>query len=96
MILSQVVFQTDSSTVPTHQKKSVLIRTSSQVTGIACHASRAVPSATSRKRRLNGSGTIVDYDLRQTTIRWAGFCSRESRKGPALRTRGESEIRNCG
>ena len=31
MILSKVVFQTDSSTVPTHQK-SVLIRTSSQVT----------------------------------------------------------------
>ena len=91
MILSKVVFQTDSSTVPTHQKKSVLIRTSSQVTGIACHASRAVPLATSRKRRLNGSGPIVDYDLCQTTIRWAGFCSRESREGPALRTRGETE-----
>ena len=88
MILSKVVFQTDSSTVPTHQK-SVLIRTSSQVTGVACHASRAVPLATSRKGKLNGSGPIVDYELRQTTMRWAGF---ESREGPAWRTRGETEI----
>ena len=47
MILLQVVFQTDSSTVAT--QKSVLIRTSSKVTGIACHASRAVPLTYSRK-----------------------------------------------
>ena len=55
-----------------------------------------VPLATSRKKKTEWLGLIVDYELRQTTIRWAGFCSRESREGPALRARGGTENRNCG
>src|SRR5262249_178845 len=75
----EVVFQTGSSTVPS--QKSVLIRTSSKGHCLPRISSRAVDIL--QKRKLNGSGPIVDYELRQTTMRWAGFCSRESREDPA-------------